>query len=431
MNDFIQQKMLPVIMKFVNSKPLVAIKDGVLYSIPAIIIGSIFLLLESFPFQPVADFFASAGLVPAMDQVVACSFNMMSLIAVIGITYTYVKNDGHTPLPAVFIAMTCFFVLQPGMLATDADATPVIIKDWCSGKGMVAAIIVGLAVGSIYSWFLTNKITIKMPDQVPDGVSSTFSSLIPGVVLVFVAFAINAIFDIAFGTTFLEWIYTVLQAPLQGLTDTLPGMLIAVFLISFLWWFGIHGAAVVDGVLYGLWAANAASNQGLVDKGVELTRAAGAHIVTAQFYDQFIVVTGSCITIGAVIFMCFFAKSERYRAIGKVGIIPSIFNVNEPILFGTPFVMNPFLFIPMVILPLVITTIQYLAISWGICPMYTGVMVPWTTPIIISGFLVGGWRTALLQAITLALSCAAYFPFMKKLDQIALEEESQNVAQDA
>ncbi|MCH4207235.1 MAG: PTS transporter subunit EIIC [Solobacterium sp.] len=356
----------------------------------------------------------------------------MSLVAVVGIAYTYVKNEGLIPLPAAFISLSCFLILQPGYLTNEAgESVAVIMKDWCSGQGMIGAIVVGLVVGSVYSLFVHKHIMIKMPDMVPDGIKNTFASLIPGFVLIFGATIVCIIFQNAFGTTFFEWIYRVLQIPLQNLTDTLGGMCIAVFLISFLWWFGIHGAAVVDGVLYGLWTANAMSNQALLDKGLSLTSANGAHIVTAQFYDQFIVVTGSCITIGAVLYMVFCARSQKFKAIGKVGIVPSIFNVNEPILFGTPFVMNPFLFIPMIAVPLIVTIVQYLAISSGLCPMYSGVMVPWTTPIIISGFLVGGWKTALLQVATIAISFGIYFPFMRKVDKLALEEESKAAAIEA
>lgn len=428
MKNFVQEKVLPVVMRIVNAKPLLALKDGILYAIPLLIIGSVFLLLENFPYQPVVDFFTNAGMIGAMDQAVNCSFSMMSMVAVFAITYTYVKNEGFIPLPASFIALSCFLILQPGYLTNaSGDSVAVIMKDWCSGQGMIGAILVGLTVGSVYSWFMRKKITIKMPEQVPEGIAYTFASLIPGFVLILSATLIYAFFANVVHTTFFEWIYLVLQIPLQNLTDTMGGMIIAMFLISFLWWFGVHGAAVVDGVLYGLWTANSAANQAIINKGLSLTLANGGHIVTAQFYDNICVVTGSCITIGAVLYMLFFAKSEKFKAIGKVGIVPTLFNVNEPILFGTPFVMNPILFIPMILVPMVVTIVQYLAIASGICPMYTGVMAPWTTPIIISGLLIGGWKTALLQVLVIVISFVIYFPFMRKADQMVLEQEKDTV----
>lgn len=432
MKNFVQEKILPVIMKIVNAKPLLAMKDGILYAIPLLIIGSFFLLLENFPYQPVVDFFTNAGWIGAMDQAVNCSFSMMSLVAVFAISYTYVKNEGFIPLPAAVIALSCFLILQPGYLInSEGVSVAVVMKDWCSGQGMIGAIIIGLVVGSVYSLFMRKNITIKMPEQVPAGIANTFASLIPGFVLILGSVVVYAVFSNVFNTTFFEWIYTVLQIPLQNLTDTLGGMLIAMFLISFLWWFGIHGAAVVDGVLYGLWTANAAANQALIDKGVSLTVANGGHIVTAQFYDNICCVTGSCITIGAVIYMLFFAKSEKFKSIGKVAVVPSLFNVNEPVLFGTPFVMNPFLFLPMILVPLIVTTVQYFAIASGICPMYTGVVVPWTTPIIISGFLIGGWRTALLQVVVILISIGIYFPFMRKVDQVTLAQELDTVSENS
>lgn len=424
MNDFINNKILPPVLKTVNSKALIAIKDGVLYSIPLMIVGSLFLLLANFPWQPIVDLFNNLGLIPIMNQAYECSFNIMSLIAVCGITYTYVKNGNYPAVPAAFIALSCFLLLQPGTIQDASNENvSIIYKNWCAGQGMVGAIIIGLCVGAAYSWFMKKNITIKMPAGVPEGVANSFASLIPACVIIFGAAIVYGIFNICFQTTFFEWIYTVLQIPLQNLTDSLAGMIIVSFLISFLWFFGIHGAAVVDGVLYGIWVANSSANQQIIDSGNTLTLANGAHIVTAQFYDQCMIVTGSCITIGIVIYMVFWAKSKQYKTVGKLSLVPSLFNINEPVLFGTPCVLNPFLMIPMILVPILVVVIQYLAIYSGICPLYTGVVVPWTTPIIISGLLVGGWKTALLQAVIAAISIVVYYPFVKKADEMAYAEE--------
>ncbi len=113
-------------------------------------------------------------------------------------------------------------------------------------------------------------------------------------------------------------------------------------------------------------------------------------------------------------------------------MVPAIFNINEPILFGVPVVMNPILAVPFIAMPVISCVIQYFALATGICPLYSGILVPWTCPPIISGFLVGGWRSALLQVIIFILSFLVYLPFIRKVDGMNLkaEEAAANAADD-
>ena len=121
--------------------------------------------------------------------------------------------------------------------------------------------------------------------------------------------------------------------------------------------------------------------------------------------------------------MIFFSKSAQSKELGKLAIVPGCFNINEPITFGTPIVMNPFMAIPFIVTPMINSLITYLAIASGLVPLFTGVMVPWTTPPVISGFILGGWRTALLQIVVMAISFFIYFPFFKKQDAINYANE--------
>nr|WP_243681980.1 PTS transporter subunit EIIC [Lacticaseibacillus manihotivorans] len=125
--------------------------------------------------------------------------------------------------------------------------------------------------------------------------------------------------------------------------------------------------------------------------------------------------------------MAFFAKSAQTKELGKLAFVPSLFNINEPIIYGTPIVMNPFLFIPFVATPTIIGLSMYLLMRTGILPLFSGVTVPWTTPAIISGFILGGWRLALAQAVIILLSCLIYFPFIRKVDMINYEKEQESL----
>lgn len=175
----------------------------------------------------------------------------------------------------------------------------------------------------------------------------------------------------------------------------------------------------MDGILI----SNATANQNILDSGMALTIENGGRIVTQQFKDCVVNLSGSGATIGLVICMLFLAKSAQSKQLGKLAVVPACFNINEPVIFGTPIVMNPFMAIPFILTPVTIGVLQYFAIATGLIPLYTGVVVPWTTPPIISGFLTGGWRTALFQVVVIAISTAIYFPFFKKVDSMNYKNE--------
>jgi PTS system cellobiose-specific IIC component len=314
---------------------------------------------------------------------------------------------------------------------TDAEANVtianVIDKTWTGGQGMISAILVGLFVGWGYTWFLKRDIRIKLPEQVPTNVANSFTALIPAAVLTTIALGIYVFFDKVFQTTVVEWIYTVIQSPMQGVTDSLGGAMMLGFLVPFLWFFGVHGSTIVGGIMGPILQANSLANTAILESGKALTLENGGHIVTQQFLDQFMTVTGAGMTIGIVLYMVAFARSAQFKQLGRLSLIPAFFNINEPIIFATPIVMNPIMVLPFILTPMVSGVITYFALYTGIVPLFTAVQVPWTTPPIISGFLVGGIRTAILQFVVLAIGFFIYYPFIRKVDSLNYKQETEIV----
>ena len=144
--------------------------------------------------------------------------------------------------------------------------------------------------------------------------------------------------------------------------------------------------------------------------------------------DQFLTVTGAGMTIGFVFFMLIRARSSQMKTLGRLEIVPALFNINEPILFGLPLVLNPLMALPFILTPLISGVLTYLAIYFGIIPPFNGTVVPWTTPAIISGLIVGGWKTALWQALMLVMTFFSYLPFAIKYDKMLLAQEKENEA---
>ncbi len=425
------EKFSPYFMKFANSKPVVAMKDGIILTMPLALIGSLFLLLAFVPINGwngwMTGIFGANWQEP-LFQVTGATFDIIALVAVFGIAHAFTKREKCEPISAGVLGIVSFLIVTASYV-TDANGDKiggVIPKVWTGGRGMIAAILVGLAVGYIFTWFMKRDIRIKMPEGVPPGVANAFSALIPGLVIMTLSMLIYILFKVSVGKTFIEWIYVVLQTPIQGLTDSLGGAIAIAMLISLFWWFGIHGATVVMGVMGPICQSNSLANQEIINQGGQLIVGQNAHIVTQQFVDQFITFGGSGMTLGLVIAMLFLAKSSHLKKLSQLSLVPGLFNINEPILFGFTMVLNPMMMIPFILVPVTSAIITYFSIALGFLKPFTAVQIPWTTPPILSGFIVGGWRAAVLQVILIIMAAAIYYPFFKIQDKIYLDQENQN-----
>lgn len=332
------QKIIAPIMKFVNMRGIIALKDGMLAILPLTVVGSIFLIIGQLPFEGLNDAIAAifgANWTEPFMQVYAGTFAIMGLISCFSIGYSYAKNSGVEPLPAGVLSVSAFFILLRSSYIPEkgeaiADA---IAKVWFGGQGIIGAIIIGLVVGAIYTVFIQKHIVIKMPEQVPQAIAKQFEAMIPAFAIFLLSMVVYIISKVLTnGGTFIEMIYKVIQTPLQGLTGSLYGAIGIAFFISFLWWFGVHGQSVVNGVVTALLLSNLDANKALLAAG-KLSLDKGAHIVTQQFLDSFLILSGSGITFGLVVAMLFAAKSKQYKALGKVAAFPALFNVNEPVVF--------------------------------------------------------------------------------------------------
>ncbi|MDF7639294.1 PTS sugar transporter subunit IIC [Lactobacillus sp. ESL0791] len=428
MKKFLNEKVIPIVIKFTNLKAIQALKDGMMFVLPFLIVGSLFLLLGNIPIPAVAKAITDCGLANVFNQIYSNSFGLMAFFAVAGIAYTYLKNDKvETAFAGSMAALGAFILLMPYQIQAGKGIvlTNVISRDWTAGQGMISAIIIALASGWIYSFCVRRNWQIKMPDSVPSAVANSFTSLIPTGAVLIVAGIVYAIFKFAASTSFSEIIYSAIQTPLQGVTDSFGGVVLMATLMSLLWWCGVHGGSICGAILTPILQSNMSANQAIIASGRKLTLANGGHIFTQQFWDNYLCMSGAGIVIGLVIYMTFFAKSDTLKELGKLSIVPNIFNIDEPVIFGIPIVLNLYLIVPFVLFPVLVGAVSYLLMAAGILPLFSGVMVPWTTPPIISGFLIGGWRTALWQLVVIVLSTIVYYPFIRKIDLDMYRKQQQ------
>lgn len=427
MKDFFN-KILDGFMKFANTKTMVAIKDGFLLTMPITLVGSIFLLIAAFPIPGWENFMAKFfgnGWQEWLYQVSGSTFDVLALIAVLGISYTYARNEKIDAISPAILSFVSFLILTDSFTMTEAGAKieGVIPKNWTGGNGVITAIIVAIVVSKIFVFFIHRKIIIKMPASVPPGVSNAFSAMIPGAVVMFLSMVVYILTRTLGNVSMTELIFNVLQTPLQNVSDTLVGGLFITFLMAILFWAGIHGPNIVMGIMGPILTANAMANTKIIESGQELVVGENAKIMTVQLIDVFAKFGGQGITIGLLIAILISARSARLSEIAKLSITPGLFNINEPVIYGLPIVFNPIMLIPFIAVPLVGVLITYGAIMIGFMPPFTAVTVPWTTPPLISGFLLAGWQGLVIQLLIIIASVAIYFPFVKKQDLAYLAEE--------
>lgn len=423
----LEKLMMPIADKLGSNKVLIAIRDGFLYTTPLIIIGSIFLLLANFPITGWSAFWAGIfgeGWEAYLGAVTQATFSSIAVLSTVGISYAYARELGGQRVEAALTSLVIFLILTPGKFSVMNEGQEVaeasgISFQFIGNNGIFLAMVVALLSTRLLIAIYNKGWTIKMPDGVPPAVADSFAALIPSGIVITVFFIINIVFKMtSFGSAH-EFVYTMLQAPLVNAGNTLGSYILYSLFGSLFWMFGINGPAVTNTIWSPITRAISIENMEALEAGLALP-----NIFTGNFVDFFQTAGGGGSTLSLVIVMLFFCKSKRIKQLSKLSILPGIFGINEPLIFGLPIVLNPILAIPFVLTPVLNTVLTYLATISGVIPKTTGIQIPWATPPVISGYLTtGSWRGAVFQIFFIVVGMAIYYPFIKILDRQYLEDE--------
>jgi cellobiose PTS system EIIC component len=427
---------MPLAEKIGRNKYLMSIRDGFLISTPLLIIGSFFLLFANFPIPGWNEFFTSVlgeGWDGFFAKPVAATFDIMALLAVMGVGYSFANHMKVDKLFGAATSLVSWFILMPYKVPVKAALTKTgeaifvngIPTGWTGAKGIFIGIMCAFASVHIYSWVNKKGWIIKMPAGVPPTVTKSFAALIPAGIVMFVFFIINWLFALTpYGSAF-NFVYVILQTPLLNLGNTLGAMVTAYIFLHFFWFFGVNGGSVVGAVFNPILQTLAAENLQALKDGLPIP-----NIISQQFQDLFATFGGCGSTLSLLIAMLFFCKSKRIKQLGKLALVPGMFGINEPIVFGLPIVLNPTILAPFMLVPTMNIVISYFAMKLGMIPYCNGIQIPWTTPPIISGFLATDWRGAVLQVILIGLGVLVYLPFIKIMDKQYLVDEANASAQE-
>ena len=421
MTDFMEKYLMPISEKLSGNKYLIALRDGLMISMPLLIIGSIAIVIGDFPIQAFHDFMTSlVGDVWGSwcwDMVNPATMGLVALFAVVGVSYSLATEEHVTPLPAVAISLSAYLLLLQQM-----DGGGYAASSFESG-GLFTAMLTALLATKLYAVLLKKNIKIKMPESVPSFVSGQFEALIPALFVVILFLAIRLVFAATPYGTVTNFIVTVIQMPLTHIGTTLVGTMFITILNSILWFFGIHGTAVIDSFMGPLWYAARFANLEVFQQAADAAR---QFIVTQDFANHIIFLGGTGNTLSLALIMAFKCRSKRIRSLGRLSFLPGLFNVNEPVIFGLPLVLNPMMAIPFFLVPAASVLISFCAMYFGLVPYPTGITVPWTMPAPFGGWMMcGDIRGGILQLVILLVGGLIYYPFITALDSQYLKEEAE------
>ncbi len=424
----VEKYLLPAAEKLSTNKYLKAISKGFSIILPIIMIGAIFTLLSSLQIGPYQTFITHTGIKSFLDFAPTVTTNMLSLYTVFVIAYYYAQdNDMQSDALVVgLLALFAFVILIPQgssvVTKNGKDIIPVLNvleMRFLGSAGLFSAMIVGLLTPAIYKFVLNLGWVIKMPEGVPPAVSKAFNAMIPAFIVAIVFSLVRSAFAITTFKSFNLFIYTVLQAPLLKIGNSPIAFALLVFLCSLFWFFGIHGGQIVMPILSAIYMPMAMENLTALQAGQAMP-----NVLSNTWWFIYSSVGGGGGTLGLCLVIFFFAKSNRFKQLGRLALPASLCGINEPLIFGLPIVLNPVIVIPFIITPLITFTIAYMFTKLGILPILNGMQISTGTPVIFSGWLAGGIKVALFQFVVIAIQMLIYYPFFKTLDQQAINEES-------
>lgn len=437
--DKLEEKLMPMAAKISGNAHLQSIRDGFALAMPLLIIGSMFMLISNFPIQSWMDLLRSTEvngntIASYFSAATNATFTIMSIFVVIGIGYAYGGKLKVNQIFSGIVSLVAWFILMPFSFEFTPEGSEEALTvnglsfDWLGSKGVFIGIISAFLAVRIYKIIIDKGLVIKMPAGVPPTVGQSFAALLPAAFVMTAFVLIRFIFSLTPWDNAFNFVYSVLQLPLQHIGGTLTAMILVYLFAHILWFLGIHGTNITDSMFMPILYALSAENLAKVNAG-QLPE----NIINVQFQNLFATYGGAGSTLSLLIVAVLIAKSKRLKQLSKLSILPAIFGINEPVIYGLPIVLNPLLMVPFILVPTINIIISYITMNIGLVPIPNGVIMPWTTPPIVSGFLSSNWQGAVLQLFLIALGCLIYYPFVVAIDKNNLiqEEELANESEEA
>lgn len=413
--DRVEKILTPFGAKLQNVTFMQAISESLQATLPILIVGSFATLVSSLdigPWQSIVQ--AIPGLVPICSKITAFTSSGYTLLMLIALAYLYCKKINLKE----YISCTALTVAVFLILSEVVDGN--IASTALGMRGMILALFVGILVPKSVKFMLDKNFKIHMPNSVPKFVEEGFSILLPAAVVCVVAGIIDYCFTLLGYTSFQEFFYSMIQIPLQGIGLSFGGFVFISCLGALVMWPGLH-ASTISAFIQPLALAASAANLEAWNAGEALP-----NIIEYSFMQSGKFGGGANLLLPCIIALIF-CKSKQLKSVAKVGIVPAVFCIGEPILFGFPMMLNPMMIIPMVVSTITTYVVYYIGIASGLVGYFTGVVLPWTTPPILNVALSSSTPVSavIMQLIAMAVGILVYYPFVKSYDNQLFKKEEQ------
>jgi PTS system cellobiose-specific IIC component len=409
---FLNKYVVPPLTVVSENTYMKAIRAGMVAIVPLTIIGGFFMIVAYMPIPGWEDWVEPY--LPLLEIPYKATFGLLSIFVCFSIAYNLGKEFEQEAAVSGSMATLIFLMIQIDITSEELAFT----EGSLDSGGLFTAILIALIVARVQKFFTDKSLVIKLPDNVPSVVYESFASLIPLFFLVLVFWLIRFVL----GVDINGLMETALSPLVVGL-DTLPGILLYTFLVTLLWSVGINGDNAMDAIVAPIFLLYLGANVEAMTQGEPLP-----YVTALGFFTTFVNVGGTGATI-ALALILLNSKEPSLRKVSRVSMPTQIFQINEPIFFGIPIVLNPLLMIPYVLSAMALTTGTYLLMYWQVIQR-PFVPVPWTTPPIIGHYLVSGgdWKAAVWGVMSIFIAMAIYYPFAKILERQRLQEEASGEA---
>ena len=440
LSETMEKFLLPIAQKVGTQRHLVALRDGFIATMTASIAGAFAVLFNCVFFNH--DDAAIIGkqlyklgfwkdyVSPILDkyvinmgwQIQNGTLKILAILLVITIAYSLAKSYDTDPFGAAVCAFSSYFILMTttfdnGSVFTLNEKTQEYVAgvqgvynmEWLGSNAMFTSILVAFVATELFVRITKKGIVIKMPEQVPPAVSRSFAALIPSMATMLVFGIISTIFINGVGKDLPAWLFKTLQQPLMNLGQSPITFIFLSLLAQLLWFFGLHGMNIVEAILKPLYEPAKLDNIDKFSQGLE-----PQYALTRNFIDVYAMPGGAGGTIGLLIAIFIFSKREESRELAKLAIAPAIFQINEPVIFGLPIILNVTYFIPFLLGTPLMLTIAWIFTAPIPFAHYICVYVPLTCPPVVSAFFAtgGDWKATVLAAALLLFSIVLWIPFV-------------------
>ena len=441
--------------KLGSQKHLIAIRDAFIAMFPLTMAGAIAVLLNVLV-RDIPSNMGWSGFADAMKPLIELNgyvyfgtIAIMALAFVFALGYNRAQAEKLNPIAGGLVSFAAFISTIPQTLTIVTDVTGLdksvltkladvglVVSDgnletsqwgaisvaYAGATGLFAAMLIGLLSAEVYIFFMKKKVIIKMPDSVPPAVNKAFASMIPGIVAIYVSAFIGYLATLLTGQALNDLISTHIQQPLMGLSQGWFSVVLLSFLVQLLWFFGLHGHNVLGPVLDGIYLPALLENTAAYEASKDVSQL--PYLWTRGSFDAFGQMGGSGVTIALIIAIFLFSKKQEYRAVAKLSAPMGIFNINEPVTFGIPMVLNPLFVVPWLIVPPICVGIAYAATVAGLIPPVY-VSIPWITPPGLYAFLATGGNVmaGLVSLFNVFVAFCIWSPFVIAANKVQAPQD--------